>query len=151
MAALSAEQSGSGVHSVILSPADVPDADLSELYEAHAVPALKWWLLCRGIKAPSSWKKAQLINWFVSTKVTRQDTQWNSLMFSRIHKAVRDKANIVDVDGSYLCRKQKQPVDSGLTVAPLPLPSPPLSGWESVSQDNVAVIAKKVPHVTSGK
>ena len=48
-------------------------------------------------------------------------------------------------------RKHKQLADSGLTVAPLPLPSPPLSGWESVSQDNVAVIAKKVPHVTSGK
>ena len=69
-------------------------------------------------------------------------------MFSRIHKAVKDKANIVDVDRLYLYRKHKRLVDSGLTVSALPLHSPSLSGWESVSQDNAAVIAKKVPHVT---
>ena len=57
---------------------------------------------------------------------------------------------VVDVDGSYLYRKHKVVADAGMRVAPLPLPSPPLSGWESVSQENVAEIAKKVPHVTSG-
>ena len=57
---------------------------------------------------------------------------------------------VVDVDGSYLYRKHKVVADAGMRVAPLPLPSPPLSGWESVSQENVAEVAKKVPHVTSG-
>ena len=53
--------STSTVIEVQLTPADIPGADLSEPYESHTIPALKWWLLCRGIKAPSSWKKNQLI------------------------------------------------------------------------------------------
>ena len=50
----------------------------------------------------------------------------------------------------YLYRNHKVVADAGMRVAPLPLPSPPLSGWESVSQEIVAEVAKKVPHVTSG-
>jgi len=56
----------------------------------------------------------------------------------------------VDVDGSYLYRKHKAVVNAGMRAAPLPLPSPPLTGWESVSQETVAEISKKVPYVTSG-
>ena len=47
---------------VELTAADIPGADLSEPFEGHGVPALKWWLLCRGIKSLSSWKKHQLIS-----------------------------------------------------------------------------------------
>lgn len=47
--------------SVTLSAADIPGASLSEPLEAHATSALKWWLLCRGFKPPSSWRKKQLI------------------------------------------------------------------------------------------
>ena len=56
---LSAELSdcSSGVYIVVLTPADIPRVDLSEPYEAHAIPGLKRWLLCRGIKAQTSWKK----------------------------------------------------------------------------------------------
>ena len=36
--------------SVTLTAADIPGADLSEPLESHAVPALRWWLLCRGLK-----------------------------------------------------------------------------------------------------
>ena len=71
--------------------------------------------------------------------------------FYRIHTAVREKEAVIDVDGSYMYRKHKQLADSGLTVAALPLPLPPLTGWESVSQETVIEIAKKVPHVASGK
>ena len=67
-----------------------------------------------------------------------------------MHKVLREKVEVVDVDGSYLYRKHKNMADSGIIVAPLPLPSVPLSGWEAVSQDNVAEISLKVPHVTSG-
>ena len=48
--------------SVVLTAEDIPGAELSVPYETHPVPALKWWLLCRGIKAPSSWRKRQLID-----------------------------------------------------------------------------------------
>ena len=33
-----------------------------------------------------------------------------------IHKAVREKSKVVDVDGSYLCHKQRQLIDFGVTV-----------------------------------
>lgn len=47
--------------SVELTEEDIPGAALKEPLESHTVHALKWWLLCRGEKAPSSWKKAQYI------------------------------------------------------------------------------------------
>jgi len=55
------DPSSSGTHVVTLTAADVPGAELPEPFEVHAIPALQRWLLCRGIKAASSWKKAQLI------------------------------------------------------------------------------------------
>ena len=48
--------------SVSLSAADIPGAYLSEPYETHAIPALRWWLLCRGLKVPTGWRKHQLID-----------------------------------------------------------------------------------------
>jgi len=48
--------------SVTLTAADIPGADLSEPLESHAVPALRWWLLCRGLKVPSSLRKEQVID-----------------------------------------------------------------------------------------
>lgn len=49
---------------VSLTAADIPGADLCEPYEKHTVAALRWWLLCRGIKAPKAWKKSQYIERF---------------------------------------------------------------------------------------
>ena len=46
---------------VELSEADIPGASLEEPLEAHNVAALKWWLLCRGIKLQSSSRKKQLV------------------------------------------------------------------------------------------
>ena len=55
---------------VQLTEDDIPGAKLQEPLEAHAIPALQWWLLCRGIKAPSSWRKPQLIERSVYTIYT---------------------------------------------------------------------------------
>jgi len=52
---------GGAAATITLEPSDIPGAVLEEPFEAHAMPALRWWLLCRGIKAPVSWKKKQLI------------------------------------------------------------------------------------------
>ena len=52
-----------------LTAKDIPGADLKEPFETHGVPALQWWLLCRGIKAPSSWRKSQLIDRLVNLAV----------------------------------------------------------------------------------
>ena len=44
-----------------LTENDIPGAVLNEPLENSTIPALKWWLLCRGLQAPNSWKKAVLI------------------------------------------------------------------------------------------
>jgi len=58
---------------------------------------------------------------------------------------------VVDVDGSYLHRKQQSLQHSGVQVAPLPPPAPPLAGWEVVTHSNVATVSLNIPIVTSGK
>lgn len=57
---------------------------------------------------------------------------------------------MIDVDGSHLYKKHQQLAVSGVTVAPLTHPSPPLSGWKSVTETSVKTLAKEVPRVTSG-
>ena len=44
-----------------LSESDIPGAILQEPLENATVPELKWWLLCRGVEVPSSWRKPKLI------------------------------------------------------------------------------------------
>ena len=56
-----ASSSSTAPEPLVLTAADITGAELSVPYEVHPVPALKWWLLCRGIKAPSSWRKQQLV------------------------------------------------------------------------------------------
>jgi len=68
----------------------------------------------------------------------------------RIEQVKSGKLPIVDVDGSYLYRKQQGLIASGLSVTPLDAPSPPPSGWEAVTDDNVETITPKIPIVTSG-
>ena len=53
---------GSSDPHVALTAADIPGADLSAPFDRHTVPALRWWLLCRGICAPGSWNKKKLID-----------------------------------------------------------------------------------------
>ena len=54
---------------VELTEADIPGSALSEPLEASSIPQLRWWLLCHGICAPTSWKKQRLIE--------RYKQQWN--------------------------------------------------------------------------
>ena len=46
---------------VTLTEEDIPGARLDEPFDRYTIPELKWWLLCRGIKAPTSLKKQQII------------------------------------------------------------------------------------------
>lgn len=57
----SSSQATSLATAVELTEADIPGACLEEPMDRHTMPQLKWWLLCRGIKALSSWKKRQLV------------------------------------------------------------------------------------------
>ena len=69
----------------------------------------------------------------------------------RIHDAVAEKLPTVDVDGSYLYRKQQAILHTGIQLAPLPPPAPPLAGWEVVTDSNVDAVSTRIPTVTSGK
>ncbi|KAL5493382.1 hypothetical protein EMCRGX_G014558 [Ephydatia muelleri] len=121
---------GSSDPHVALTAADIPGADLAAPFDKHTVPALRWWLLCRGICAPGSWNKKKLID--------------------RINEAVVDNMTVVDVDGSYLYKKYKTLTDAGHVLAPLTAPPPPPSGWVTVSSENYTQVAPDIPTVTVG-
>ena len=46
---------------VKLSASDIEGAQLDEPFDKHTVVSLRWWLLCRGIKASTSWRKSELV------------------------------------------------------------------------------------------
>ena len=52
----------------------------------------------------------------------------------RIREAVKDDTKVVDVDGSYTCRKSQCLEQTGLTVSPLEVPPVPPMGWEDVTK-----------------
>ena len=62
---------------------------------------------------------------------------------------MKQKLEIVDVDGSYLYRKEQQLISQGVNTLPLSVPSAPITGWEVVSADNYK--EKDVPRVMPGK
>ena len=49
------------VMAMVLDESDIPGACLSDPMDQHTKPQLRWWLLCSGIKAPTSYSKQQLV------------------------------------------------------------------------------------------
>ena len=139
---------------VELTEEDIPGAALKEPLESHTVHELKWWLLCRGEKAPSSWKKAQYVSRYSIKK--RVIHPWSAMSVSlditpcRIRVLSKQGAKVVDVDGSYLWRKQQQLNETGVVTEDIGVPSPPPSGWVTVNEANYTEISKHLPIVTSG-
>ena len=72
------------------------------------------------------------------------------VMVCMIHEAKQSGDEVVDVDGSYLWRKYQRVSESGVSVFPVGAPSPPLTGWESVTEANHKDYADKIPQVTAG-
>ena len=62
MATNEGSQGTSSSIDVQLTENDIPGASLKEPFESHAVSELHWWLLCRGMVVPTSWKKPQVIH-----------------------------------------------------------------------------------------
>ena len=130
-----------------LTEEDIPGAVLCEPLEAATVHSLKWWLLCRGIQCPSSWKKAQLIDWYVKT--VSYYASYPIKFFVSVRKSKLAGTKVVDVDGSYTYRKRLSAgadVDSDATT----LPDIPLIGWDSISGIH-SKNADQIPIVTHGK
>lgn len=69
----------------------------------------------------------------------------------RITQAKADGTSVVDVDGSYLYRKEQTLVASGIATSPMDVPQPPVCGWEQLTAENHCDIAPKVPRVMPGK
>ena len=72
------------------------------------------------------------------------------VMVCRIREAKQSGDKVVDVDGSYLWHKYQGVSESGVSVVPVGAPSPPLTGWESVTEANHKEYANKIPQVTAG-
>jgi len=68
----------------------------------------------------------------------------------RISEAKTCGMPVVDVDGSYLVHKHQKLQQAGLNVAPLKLPSMPLTSWESIDDTNFKEATKNMPKLTSG-
>ena len=68
----------------------------------------------------------------------------------RVREGSELNTPVIDVDGSYLYRKQQQLSSAGITITTTPAPSPPITGWESVTSDNVSTMSTKIPCVTPG-
>lgn len=54
------------------------------------------------------------------------------------------------MDYTCLFKKSKCLEDAGVLLAPLDLPSVPVTGWEPVTDNNASDVAKNIPSVTSG-
>lgn len=73
------------------------------------------------------------------------------ILMYRIRKAVADNMDVVDIDGSYLYKKYKRLKVSGQSTPTLNLPSsPPIHGWENLTETNAAELGQKIPYVSNG-
>ena len=139
----------SSVQDMVLTPADIPGADLSQPFDSHTMPALRW-LLCRGISAPSSWKKKKLIDrfaymYFNIPGIASTSEQYIMFLKCRMHEAINAGAAVVDVDGSYLYKKHRTLTEAGHTLAPLSPPAPPPSGWVTITEENHLQVSLDLP------
>ena len=67
----------------------------------------------------------------------------------RVRELSKQGAKIVDVDGSYLWRKQQQLNESGVVAENVGLPSP-TPGWVTINEANYKELSQDLPTVTSG-
>jgi len=70
----------------------------------------------------------------------------------RVKQAEQEGSSVVDVDGSYmyLYRKYKALIDSGKSVVLPTHPSPPMTGWLLITEENYRTVGLSVPSVTTG-
>ena len=88
---------------VSLNAEDIPGAVLTDPLDNHKIPSLRWWLLCRGITAPHSLKKKELID----RSVYSTDSSAFLPSPCRIKEVRKESKPVVDVDGSYIYKKYK--------------------------------------------
>ena len=97
---------------VSLNAEDIPGAVLTDPLDKHKIPSLRWWLLCRGITAPHSLKKKELID----RSVYSTDSSAFLPSPCRIKEVRKESKPVVDVDGSYIYKKYKMLASVGKQV-----------------------------------
>ena len=65
----------------------------------------------------------------------------------RVRQAKRHGKGVIDVDGSYFYRKREKLEASGVTCAPLPLPTFPPLGWTLITDSNQRNVKPVMPVV----
>ena len=104
---------------------------------SHTMPELSWWLLCHGICASTTWKKATLVDKCVVLFMLLPVSIYkNTFLSVGIREAKKNKTLVIEVDGSYSFRKHQQLLSQGLPLVPLDIPSTPVTGWEPVNAGN---------------
>ena len=61
-----------------------------------------------------------------------------------------DGLPVIDDDGWCLARKWHRLSQEGLALEPLPIPQPPLTGWEELNADTLSQVATKISKVSHG-
>ena len=57
---------------------------------------------------------------------------------------------VVDVDGGCLARKWHRLSQEGITLQPLPIPEPPLTGWEELKPETLSEMSPRIPKISHG-
>lgn len=58
--------------------------------------------------------------------------------------------SVIDVDGGCLARKWHQLSQDGASLEPLPVPQPPITGWEVLNVDSLPQMVARIPKVSHG-
>ena len=129
-----------------LTEEDIPGAELDE---SHAVHALRRWLLCHGIVAPTSWKRLNLLKGrcYVRLLVIQSvAVKYNMNVGPGKQKKRVQRWLILMV---HIYKKQQKHLSEGMVIGrSTALPKPPLVGWESVNTANHKEMASKLPMVS---
>ena len=57
---------------------------------------------------------------------------------------------VVDVDGGCLAHKWHRLSQEGITLQPLPIPEPPLTGWEELKPETLSEMSPRIPKISHG-
>lgn len=68
----------------------------------------------------------------------------------RIKKAQSDQTKVIDVDGTYLEKKKKHLIESGMNLPSLPIPPFPVLGWRKLTPSENPLLEDDFPCVSQG-
>ena len=132
---------------MMLDPANILGTILWEPFSNHTIAALCWWLLCWGIKAPTYWKKLQLI----VRNLNISAVYFCSHFWSRVNQAHLENTALMDANGSYIYKKYRILTEAGGKFSSHYNPAHHCQGGELLIIITLTLLDPHIPTVTSGK